>query len=262
MKILCLVKYVPNIENFKYDYENNTLIRENTNLILNKDDEAALEYALNLKDKNPNIYIEVLTMAPYSILSYLKDLARRNIDKATLISDNSFKGSDSFATAEILATYIRKNEFDLILSGSQSIDGDTGHIGPQIATILDIDQFSSVLDIELISSKNCNVKIDMENEIVNINLNLPSLLSFTKESKYKLRFVRRQDFKKNVDEKIKIVTNEDLKISSEKVGINGSPTKVVKSYVATKEKIDKIEVVDDEDGVSVVYEILKKRGYI
>ena len=64
MKILVCVKQVPDTNEVKIDPVKGTLIRDGVPSILNPDDANALEAALQLKDKNPDVKVAVLTMGP------------------------------------------------------------------------------------------------------------------------------------------------------------------------------------------------------
>lgn len=125
MKIICLIKFIPDVDNFTYDYEKNVLVRENVKLILNPEDACALAFALRIKEKNHETFVEIVSMAPQSTIPLIEDLLRLNVDKATLISDKLYVGSDTYVTSKIIAKYLRKEEYDFILTGSHSLDGDT-----------------------------------------------------------------------------------------------------------------------------------------
>ncbi len=262
MKIICLVKFVPNVDNFKYDYENNTIVRENVNLIINPDDASALEFALSIKDKCENTIVEVISMGPLSLESQLKDILRRNVDKLTLISDTLYRGSDSFVTSNIIGKFIKTLTFDLILSGTHALDGDTGHVAPQVAEILGLEQFSNVIKINEFSNNAITFEVDMGKEIYLQEIFLPAFLSFSKESKYKLRYVKYSDLKINVDDKFFVISNKDLGFDKNEVGLLGSPTKVVKTFTKKLKMDDKIVLKNDEKGIEKVYEFLKSRGIV
>jgi electron transfer flavoprotein beta subunit len=95
LKIICLVKFIPDVDNFTYDYEKNVMVRENVKLILNPEDSCALALALKIKEKNLETFIEIVSMAPQSTIPLIEDLLRINVDKATLISDKFYVGSDT-----------------------------------------------------------------------------------------------------------------------------------------------------------------------
>ncbi len=269
MKIVTLVKFIPDVENFKYDYEKNVLIRENVKMVLNPDDSCALAYAIKLKEKRPDVEIEVVTMAPLSILELVKDLIRRKIDKATVISDGLFVGSDTYVTSTILARYLKSIKYDLILSGSHSLDGDTGHVPSQIADILGLCQLSNVKKIEELTLSDDNfkenravVEVENEDQILKFEIKMPCVLSIIKDSKYKLPFVKYADLKLNVDNKLLVISNHDLCFLKEEVGIIGSPTKVVTTFM--KDPLKKEHIITDtsEDGMEIVYNFLRSKGFV
>lgn len=264
MKIICLVKFIPDIENFIYDYEKNILVRENVNLILNPDDSCALALALKIKEKKPETFVEVVSMAPLSITPHLKDLLRRNVDKATLISDKSFVGSDTYVTSKIIARYLEGEKFDCILSGTHSLDGDTSHIPAQLAELLQISQMSNIVNIqeESLGEESVVVEVDSEKTFSKYEIELPAILSVLKESKYKLPFVKYKDLELDVNAKLSVVTNQELGFSVDEVGLEGSLTKVARTYVRKLDKKEKVNVRNDDEGIEVVYQFLKAKGFV
>lgn len=265
MKIAVLVKVVPNVDNFKYDYENNILIRDNIKMIINPDDACAIEYALKLKEKNQYTTIDIITMGPKSTISILEDILRRNIDKAILISDIEFQGSDTYATSIILSKFIENENYDLILGGTNSLDGDTGHVINQIAEYLNIWSFSNILDFD-IYEKNIKFKATIDEEIIECEYNYENekcvILGITKESNKKLRYVKYNDLKLDVSDKLCIIDNKTLKVDKNIIGLKGSPTKVKKTFVKTYSKLEKEVVKNDDVGIQRVYDLLKLKGVI
>ncbi len=264
MKIVCLVKFIPDVENFLYDYEKNVLIRENVKLILNPDDAAALAFVLKIKEKDPETFIEIVSMAPTSVIPYIEDLLRRDVDKATLISDRLYVGSDTYITSKILARYLQKEEFDCILTGTHALDGDTSHVPSQIGELLDINQMSGIVkvDEDLFRKNVAVVEVDNDGVLSKYEIELPAILSLQKESKYKLPYIKYKDLERDVSEKISIISNQDLAFEKDEVGIKGSLTKVSRTYVKKIEQKDKIVVRNDDSGVDVVYTFLKEQGFV
>ncbi len=106
MKLVCLVKFVPDVDSFQYDYERNVLIREKVRLLLNPDDACAVAFALKVKARRPDTVIEVVTMAPTSVKPHMEDLLRLGVDRGTILSDPAFAGSDTYATSKVLARHL------------------------------------------------------------------------------------------------------------------------------------------------------------
>ena len=264
MKIICLVKFVPDVENYIYDYEKNVLIRENVRMVLNPDDASAVSYALKIKDKHPETFIEIVTMAPQGVIPYLEDLLRLNVDKATLISDKMYIGSDSYITSKILGRYLSGVAYDCILTGTHALDGDTSHVPAQIAEILNICQMSNVVKIEE-ESFGCDsavIEVDAEKVFARYKITMPAVLSLQKESKYKLPFVKYKDLELFVKDRIQIIGNEMLGFEAHEVGIKGSLTQVSSTFIKKMDKKDKLVVKNDEEGINTVFSFLKSKGFV
>lgn len=264
MKIVCLLKFTPDVDAFEYDYDNNVLIRENIKQIINPDDASALGFALNLKKKNPDIEIEVVTMAPLSVKGLMEDVLRRRVDKGTILSDPAYRGSDTLATSLILGEYLKRIEYDVILTGTQTLDGDTAHVPSQLAEYLGINQMSAIMKIDERSFLDGAplVEVDTENFTDTYRIAFPAILSVRRESRYRLPFVRFADLDLDVSKQLHIIDNSVLKIDEKITGIRGSATKVVKTYIPPYNHKDKILVHNDDEGIETVYIFLKENGYL
>jgi electron transfer flavoprotein beta subunit len=264
MRIICVVKFVPDVDSFEFDFENNTLIRQNVRMILNPDDACALAFALKVKAGDSRHRIEVVSMAPRSVLPHMEDICRLSVDQGTLIADAALAGSDTHVTSEVLAAWLGSVDFDCILTGSRSLDGDTSHVPAQIAECLDLDQMSGIvrIDPDQFVEDRAVFEVDEEDRRTTYEAALPAVLSLTRESGYKLPYPKYEDLQRDVSEKIKYVTAEELGFSRDAVGLNGSLTKVVKTYDKTFEKRDKTIVGPDEGGIEYVFSFLKKGGYL
>ena len=131
MNMLVCVKQVPDTTEIKIDPVKNALIRDGVPSILNPFDGYALEAAARIKDKDPSAKIVVLSMGPEQAKAVLKESLAIAADKAYLVSDRAFGGSDTLATSYIISETIKKIEetegkFDAIFCGKQAIDGPGG----------------------------------------------------------------------------------------------------------------------------------------
>ena len=148
MNILVCIKQVPDTTEIKIDPVKNTLIREGVPSIVNPFDTYALEAAARIKDANPDAKIVVVTMGPPQAEKALRECLAIAADKAYLVTDRKFGGSDTLATSYVLRKTVEKLEtlegkFDAIFCGKQAIDGDTGQVGPELAEWLDIPQVTN-----------------------------------------------------------------------------------------------------------------------
>lgn len=229
MRIIVCVKQVPDTTEVKIDKETNRLIRDGVPSILNPDDANALEAALEIKEQNDDVRVDVITMGPPQAESMLRECLAKGADEAYLLTDRAFGGSDTWATSNALAAGIKAiGEYDLILAGRQAIDGDTAQVGPQIAEKLDLPQVTYVEDIVLEGEK-LTVKRQLEDGYEVIELKLPALLTAVKELDDPGYMYIDKIFGV-YDREIHILTMEDVDISKDQVGLKASPTRVKKSF--------------------------------
>lgn len=229
MKVIVCVKQVPDTTEVKIDKKTNTLIREGVPSILNPDDANALEQALEFKDKFEDVEVTVVTMGPPQADVMLRECLAMGADKAVLVSDRAFGGSDTWATSNALAAAIRKiGEYDVILAGRQAIDGDTAQVGPQIAEKLGIPQVTYVEDLE-VEGDTFKVKRQLEDGYELIQVAKPVLLTAVKE----LNEPRHMYVDKIFDaykSEIPVFTINDVDITPAEVGLKASPTRVFRSF--------------------------------
>ena len=139
MNIVVCIKQVPDTGDIRWTKENN-LDRANMLSKLNEQDEWALDYAVKIKNKFKDVRITALSMGPNQAKEALEYALAKGADSAILLSDKLFSGSDTYATAKILACAISKylGDFDLILTGQMASDGDTAQTPVSLAQMLDI----------------------------------------------------------------------------------------------------------------------------
>ena len=238
MNILVCVKQVPDTTVIKIDPVKNTLIRTGVPSILNPFDGYALEAAAQIKDKDPDTKIVVMSMGPEQAKAVLKESLSVAADKAYLISGRGFGGSDTLATSYILSEAIKKVEveegkFDMIFCGKQAIDGDTAQVGPEIAEHLGYPQVTYALEAYV---EDGVVKVNKETDagIQVLAVNTPCVVTFTKPN-WELRYptIRRIIAANRTD----IPTLSELSfpdMDKTRIGLKGSPTRVKKTFVPQK----------------------------
>ena len=229
MKIVVCIKQVPDTAEVKLDPKTNTLIREGVPSIINHDDKAGLETALQLREQVGGT-VTVVCMGPPQADVALREALAMGADEAYLLSAREFGGSDTYATATILAAALRKIGFDLVITGRQAIDGDTAQVGPQIAEQLHIPQVSYA---EALRAEGDHVVVQRQFEDRShlLQVQLPCLVTALSE----LNQARYMSVGGIVDAYAKNVTVwgfEDLKndLNPAFIGLNGSPTNVFQSF--------------------------------
>ncbi len=148
MNYIVLVKQVPDIKNIPkeaWDWEKGTLKRGLLDNVCNELDKQALAFAVRMKEQHAGKIVS-LTMGPPFAEEVLRYSLSVGSDAGVLLTDRKLGGADTAATAYPLAQAIRKIEKEMfngdknyiIVSGMQSIDGDTAQVPPQIAEELGI----------------------------------------------------------------------------------------------------------------------------
>ena len=259
MNIIVLVKQVPDTTEMNIDKETGTLIRKGVPTIVNPDDLAGVEAALNLKEEYGG-NVTVISMGPSQTTSMLKELYAMGVDDCILVSDRAFAGSDTWATSKILSTAIKRLEYDLIIAGRQAIDGDTAQVGPQVAEFLNIPQVSYVEAIGSVDNGKINLTKAYETHSVKLRCVLPCLITTLSEMN-KPRYMHAKHIF-NIDAlKVKVLTNEDLGLKEDEIGLKGSPTKVHKTAVKSVQKETlKLRLSPEDAAEKIIDTIQGKEG--
>ena len=230
MNIIVTVKQVPDTSEVKIDPKTGTLIREGVPSIINPEDKNAIEEALRIKDGHNDVEITALSMGPPQAEKALREALAMGVDRAILVSDRAFAGADTLATTYMLSTAIKKiKKYDLIICGRQAIDGDTGQVGPQLAEALNLPQATFAEEIN-IQGNTVTVKSDFERVIRTIEMKMPALITVTNRinrPRFKTMNGVLRAFR---DKEVVTWTKKDLKLNPIRIGINGSPTWVHKTF--------------------------------
>lgn len=256
LKIKVLAKQVPDTANITGNAmkDDGTVNRAVLPAVFNPEDLNALELALSIKDKVGDCEVSVISMGPPKAVDVLKHSLFMGADKVHLISDRTYAGADTLATSYVLSEAIKMlGGADIVLAGRQAIDGDTAQVGPQVAAKLDMNQITYVSNIREITDSYAVVERDGEYQTEVIKTSFPLLMTVTSSvnsprypnAAKMLRYMKSDiasaipaEKLENMDKAgkvIPLITNEDLKLESERCGLKGSPTKVhnIKSITLT-----------------------------
>lgn len=235
MNIVVCIKQVPNTTDVKIDPVTNTLIRDGVESVINPFDAYAIEEAVRLKERFGG-KVTVISMGPPQAENALKEAISLGCDEGILVSDRKFAGSDTWATSYTLSCAIRKIEsFDIVLCGKQASDGDTAQVGPGISTHLDIPQVTYVKKIEEIKDNKARVERMTEEGYDIVETPLPVLLTVVKE----INTPRLPSLKGMMKSKSAVITKwnaDDIGADPKSLGLDGSPTRVVKIFTPPPRK--------------------------
>jgi electron transfer flavoprotein alpha subunit len=143
VRIAALVKQIPKFEEMQLGPDGR-LRREGIDLEMNAYCRRAVSKAVELAREHDDSAVTVITLGPPAAEDVLREAIAwgrdRDVDiRGVLVTDPAFAGSDTLATARALAaTLEHEGPFDLVLVGRNSVDADTGQVGPELAELLDL----------------------------------------------------------------------------------------------------------------------------
>jgi electron transfer flavoprotein beta subunit len=233
MKVIVCIKQVPDTTNVRINPETNTLVREGVASIVNPFDVYAIEEAIRIREKHGGM-VTVITMGPPQAVDVLREALSLGADNAYLVSDRAFAGADTLATAYALSCAIRHlGGADILLMGRQAIDGDTGQVGPGVAENLGISHVTDIRKIEEIKDGRIVVERLLEEGYARLAARLPVVLTVVKE----INIPRLPSLKGKLAAKkaeIPVLKAADIGADVERLGLNGSPTQVMKIFTPAK----------------------------
>ena len=188
MKILVFVKQIPEISRIEFDPKTKRIVRDKVPLIINPFDKRAVEEGIRIKEKIGGEVV-VATMGPPSAADVLNNSLRMGADRAILISDPAYAGSDTWVTSRILSLVTKKISPDIVLLGKYSLDGETSQVPPEVAILSGYSYKTSVSRIEVLSDNGVNVEQETEDGLEVYRMKFPLLVSVS-EKINRARFVK------------------------------------------------------------------------
>jgi len=237
MELIVMMKQVPDTTEIRVDPDTGNLVREGVESIINPDDRHAIEAGLQIREKLGG-RVTVISMGPPQTIDAMSEALALGVDRGILLSDKFFSGADTWATSFTLGRAIEKmDSFDLVICGHQAIDGDTAQVGPQLAEYLNLPQITYVKEIEEIGEGGIVVKRAMEDGYERIACPLPALITVMKELNTP-RFPRFDWLINACDRRapIEIWNAAELEVKAYQVGLRGSLTHVIRTFVPKNER--------------------------
>lgn len=265
MHIVVLVKQVPDTNEVEVDEETGTIVREGVPSILNSFDEFALNQAVDLKEEvEEDVEITAITMGPPQAEEALNKCLAIGADKAVLLSDRTFAGADTWATAVTLGKAIKKlDDVDLIFAGQEASDGNTAQVGPETAAQLGIPQLTFVTNIEEIDMEEMEAvcKKETDEGHVKIKSDMPLLVACMPTPDFTPKIPNVREIMKAKKKPRETWGYDELGGEEDEYGLDGSESVVIKTYSpppkgegikidkGPEESVDKLMEFMDEEGL-------------
>lgn len=233
MKIVACIKQVPDTEaEVKWDIPGGALKRDAMDSVTNPFDEFAIEEAL-LTRENYDGEITAISMGPDNAKQVLTNSLALTVNEVYLCNDAAFAGSDTFATATVLAAAIKKiGDVDVVFCGKQSTDGNTGVVGAALASVLGFSQLTYVSKVRSIDAAGKKIVVEraIEGGTEVVEAKLPAVVSVLKGIN-EPRLPNLMGIRKASKIEIPQWSAADLGVDAGKVGKAGASTKVVEIAV-------------------------------
>lgn len=262
MNIIVCIKQVPGTAQVEIDEKTGVLKRDGVAAKMNPFDLFALESAMQLKEKFGG-KVTALTMGPPQAEKVLREAFMMGADDAYLLSDRKFGGADVLATSYTISQGIRCiGDYDLIICGKQTTDGDTAQVGAELAEFLNIPHLTNVTKLQDMIDGKLDVETEIPLHVVNVRMKLPCLLTVEKGI-YEPRLPSYRRMLATADKPITCLSLQDLEDKDEKhYGLNGSPTQVQRIF-PPEAKAEKESWTGSADEISSkLYALLQEKRFL
>jgi electron transfer flavoprotein alpha subunit len=252
IRIGVLVKQIPRFEDIASD-ANGRLRRDDVELEMNAYCRRAVSKGVELA-RDLGGTCTVFTLGPPAAEDVLREAVAWGASEGVLITDPAFAGSDTLATAQALAAAVRKlGPFDLILTGLNSVDADTGQVGPELAELLRMPFVAGARSMEL-DGTTIAARCEDDNGWSEVEVALPAVISCAERLCQPAK-VSAQGRAGVPGNRIRRLSTADL--GSGPWGEEGSPTKVGAVRTLPGSRAQRVLVGSVEEQVARAIELLE-----
>jgi len=261
VRVAVCVKQVPATTRVVVDPETRTLVREGVQSTLNPLDAFAVEEALRVRERLGGT-VTAITLGPRQAEAMLRQVLALGVEEGVLVTGREFAGSDTWATSYALARAIETlGGFDLILCGKQAVDGDTGHVGPELAAQLGLPQLTYVRRVREVSRRHLVVECIADYGYQVLRTPLPAVMTVVKELN-EPRGPNLADLRRARFAPLRVLGLEEIGGEAAQVGLEGSPTRVEDIFAPSAAREGRLYERDIEAGCRHVLRVLEGEGLL
>ncbi len=262
MKILVCVKQVPGSSNVEVDPVTGVLKRNGVRCKMNPYDLYALELAFSLVERYGGS-VKTITMGPPQARAVIEESVCMGAEGGTVLSDRRFAGADVLATAYTLSQGIEKcGDYDLIVCGKQTTDGDTAQVGAEVSEYLGIPNISNVLSVDAVEDGTITITASLEENIIKMKVALPCLICADAD----INSPRLPSFKVKqtmAAECVNFISLDDFSDNDkDNYGLSGSATQVERIFPPEKKNEKKIIAGDAEAVTNELFGLIAERKLV
>ncbi len=258
MKILVCIKQVPGSTNVEVDPVTGVLKRDGIKSKMNPYDLHAIEMALSLAEKYSGT-VETITMGPPMAKEIIIESVCMGAKGGTVLTDRKFAGADVLATAYTISQGIKMSgDYDLIICGKQTTDGDTAQVGAEVSEYLGLPNVSNVISVDDIKDGNITLTCGIDDNVMVLKVKMPCLISAETD----INSPRLPSYKVKQSISDDVVKFVSLDAFADKdanhYGLNGSATQVERIFPPEKNS-EKMTVTGDcEQQSQCIAELVQK----
>jgi electron transfer flavoprotein alpha subunit len=235
MKIAVCIKQVPVVSALQFDADTKTVKREGVRSEVSSFDVRALLCGTALRDLHGGEVV-ALTMGPPQAREALGECLALGADRALHLCDRAFAGADTLATARVLAAALRPEQPDVILCGRNSVDAETGQVGPELAELLDLPQVTGARTLQIDpAARILTAERESDEGIELVATALPAVVTAAEDLAPE-RFTTKAEREAALGKPIATLGAAELGLRPEDVGGAGSPTWVLGLHVVEEHR--------------------------
>jgi electron transfer flavoprotein beta subunit len=259
MNIVVLVKQVPDSSSERTLHESDkTVDRDSASLVINEMDEYAIEEALKVKEAHGG-EVTVLTMGPDKATESIRKALSMGPDKAVHVNDPALHGSCALVTSKVLAKALSTLEWDLVIAGAESTDGQVSALPAMLAERLGVAQLTGARKLTVDGSA-LTVERQTDDGYQVVQAATPAIVSVWDT----INEPRYPSFKGIMQAKSKPVTTltlADLDISPDEAGLGAATSEVVEAAPRPPKQAG-VKIPDEGDGGVKLAEFLAAGKFV
>jgi electron transfer flavoprotein beta subunit len=260
MKILVLVKHVPDATGDRRFADDGTLDRASSDGLLSELDEYAVEQALRIADERDDVEVVALTLGPDDAADAIKRALQMGASGGIHINDDAMHGSDALATSAVLASAIAKAAPDLVVCGMASTDGGMGVVPAMIAERLGWP--AATLGASLsVEGNTVTIRRDADSASLTVEADLPAVVSVTDQSG-EARYPSMKGILAAKKKPVESWTLGDLGVDPSTVGLAAALTNVLQTSPRPPKQAGQVVTDEAGSGAAALADFLSAGKYL
>ncbi len=257
MKMYVCVKQIPdpNTVVSKLDPDTKRLVRSGVSLVLDPGDESTISAAIKLRDTVGNSELTAVCMGPASAQESMRRSLAMGVDRAILVTDPALAGSDSLATARVLASVLKKEGAELIFCSTESTDGYTGMVPGGIAEFLGFPQLTFAREIKIDGQKAIVKRVTQTGYQV-VECSLPAVITIASGS-FEAIYATMKGIMSSKKKPLTQMNLSDLGLDASQVGEAGARENVLAIGKAEARAVGQI-LKDEGDAAQKIADFLQR----